>query len=219
LTKKSDIPARIVHAAVALFSRQGYHGTTTREIARLADVSEVTVFRHFEHKEAIFWSALSASCSAIKLRRDLLEKISECDTPEVVLPQILSHFVDAAIVSPELLRLIAIAFLEVRGKAEEVCREHLAPLFSTITEYLQANIVSGRVRHLDPTILTAAIALTVIAQPELAKVIQGFGLSKLDSRRAIVEYTNFWLGALVPAEQSHSSSLAGYRAVNSNISD
>src|SRR6185369_12961371 len=128
-----------VRAAVALFSRQGYHGTTTREIARLADVSEVTVFRYFEHKEDIFLSALTFSFSAIQPRRQLLDRISECDTPEIVIPQILSLFVDAAMFSPELIRMIAIAFLEVRGKAEEVCREHLATLFSTITEYLQAN--------------------------------------------------------------------------------
>lgn len=198
MPKKSDISTRIVRAAVALFSRQGYHGTTTREIARLADVSEVTVFRYFERKEDIFWSALRSSFSAIKPRRDLLDRISECDTPEKVLPQILSMFVDATIFSPELIRLIAIAFLEVRGNAEEVCREHLGPLFSTITEYLQANVVSGRVRQLNPIISTMAIGLTVFALPELSRVVQGCRLSKLDSREAIEEFTSFWLGALVP---------------------
>jgi AcrR family transcriptional regulator len=215
MSRKSDISTRIVHAAVALFSRQGYHGTTTREIARLADVSEVTVFRYFEHKEDIFWSALSSSFSAIKPRRDLLDRISDSDTPQVVLPQILSLFVDAANFSPELIRLIAIAFLEVRGKAEDVCREHLSPLFSTITEYLQANIVSGRVRDLDPIILTTAIALTVIAQPELSKVVQGCRLSRLDSRRAIDEYTNFWLSALVPANSDRNHSVLAAEAPTS----
>ena len=208
MAKRSEIPARIIHAAVALFSRQGYHGTTTREIARLADVSEVTVFRYFEHKEDIFWSALTSSFSAIKPRRDMLDRISECDRPEVVLPQILGLFVDVAILSPELIRLVAIAFLEVRGKAEEVCREHLAPLFSVIAEYLEANVVSGRVRQLDPIIMTTAIALTVIAQPELSKVIQGYRLSKLDSRRAVDEYVSFWLGALVPAKIERQDSLS-----------
>lgn len=204
MAKRSEIPARIIHAAVALFSRQGYHGTTTREIARLADVSEVTVFRYFD----IFWSALTSSFSAIKPRRDMLDRISECDRPEVVLPQILGLFVDVAILSPELIRLVAIAFLEVRGKAEEVCREHLAPLFSVIAEYLEANVVSGRVRQLDPIIMTTAIALTVIAQPELSKVIQGYRLSKLDSRRAVDEYVSFWLGALVPAKIERQDSLS-----------
>jgi AcrR family transcriptional regulator len=182
---------------VALFSRQGYHGTTTRDIAQLAGVSEVTLFRYFESKEVVFGAALSSSFAAIELRRDLLDRISQDDAPEAVLRKILSIFVDSTIVSPELMRLIAISFLEVRGKAEEVCRAHLTPLFGTITEYLQANILSGRVRQHDPMIMATAIALTVIAQPELSKVFRESRQSTLESRRAIDEYASFWLDALV----------------------
>lgn len=203
MNKKSEVPNRIVHAAVALFSRQGYHGTSTREIARLADVSEVTVFRYFEHKEDIFWAALRSSFRTIKPRLDLLDKISQRDAPEVVLPKILSLFGDAATYSPELVRLIGVAFLEVRGKVEGVCREHLSPLFSSIAEYLEANIKSGRIRNLNPAILTTAIALTIIAQPELSMFVDGHRNSRRDSRRTIDEYTAFWLSVLVPrAEES-----------------
>ena len=56
--RASAVPGRNVKAAVCLFLRQYYLGTPTREIARLEDVSEVTVFRDFEHKDDIFWSAL-----------------------------------------------------------------------------------------------------------------------------------------------------------------
>ncbi len=195
----SEVQGRIVHAAVALFSRQGYHGTSTREIARLADVSEVTVFRYFEHKDEIFWSALQSSFSTIKPRLDSLDRTSKRDTPEVVLPEIISLLVDIATFSPELVRLIAVAFLELRGRAEEVCREHLTPLFTVISGYLATNIENGRVRNLNPTIVTAAIALTVIVQPELSKLIDSSRLSRLGGREAIDEYTAFWLNVLIPS--------------------
>jgi len=197
MNRRSEIPNRIVHAAVALFSRQGYHGTSTREIARLADVSEVTVFRYFERKEDIFWAALKSSFSTIKPRLDLLDKVSQRDAPEVVLPKILSLFGDIATYSPELVRLIAVAFLEVRGKVEDVCREHLSPLFSSVVDYLEANIKAGRIRNLNPAILITAIALTIVAQPELFRFVEGHRGPRLDSRRAIDEYTAFWLSVLV----------------------
>jgi len=197
--RATEVQGRIVHAAVALFSRQGYHGTSTREIARLADVSEVTVFRYFEHKDDIFWSALQSSFSSIKPRLDSLDRTSKRETPEVVLPQIISLLVDVATFSPELVRLIAVAFLELRGKAEEVCRENLAPLFTAISGYLATNIESGKLRNLNPAIVTAAIALTVIAQPELSKLIDGSRLSQLGGRETIDEYSAFWLNVLVPS--------------------
>ena len=205
MNRKSEIPNRIVHAAVALFSRQGYQGTSTREIARLADVSEVTLFRYFEHKEDIFWAALISSFRTIKPRLDLLDKVSHRDAPELVLPKILSLFGDAATYSPELVRLIGIAFLEVRGKVESVCREHLSPLFNSIADYLEANIKAGRIRNLNPAILTTAIALTIIAQPELSRFFEGHRDSRLDSRRTIDEYTAFWLSVLVPPAEEGAS--------------
>lgn len=42
---------RLIEAAAQLFGQQGYAGTTTRSIAEAADVTEVTLFRHFGSKE------------------------------------------------------------------------------------------------------------------------------------------------------------------------
>jgi len=204
MPKKSDVSSRIVRAATALFSRQGYHGTSTREIARLADVSEVTLYRYFEHKEDVFWSALAYCFETIKPRLGSLEPGARDLPPEIVLPRILSILIDTATFSPELVRLIAIALLEVRGKAEEVCRDHLSPIFVVIERYLQSNMDAGRLRNLNPAITTTGIAMTVFAQPELSKLIVGCGLSKMDSREAVETYTRFWLGALLPTVEQTS---------------
>ena len=183
---------------MALFSRQGYHGTSTREIARLADVSEVTLYRYFEHKEDIFWSALISCFEGLGPRLGSLDPGARNAMPEVVLPRILSMMIDTATFSPELIRLIAVALLEVRGRAEEVCREHLTPLFTAISNYLAVNIQAGKVRNLDPAITTLAIASTAFAQSSLSTLVMGSRLSTFDSRQTIDAYTAFWLGVLAP---------------------
>jgi len=204
----SEVPGRIARAAIALFSRQGYHATSTREIARLADVSEVTVFRYFEHKEDIFLSALQTSFSAIKPRLDLFGRSPERHAPEAMLPQMLGLLVDIATFSPELVRLIGVAFLELHGRAEEVCYGHLAPLFTAITGYLTTNMENGKLRNLNPAIVTVAMALTVIAQPEVSKLIAGSRFSRLGGRESIDEYSSFWLKVLVPMPQEPGQTLA-----------
>src|SRR3954470_496472 len=87
---KTDVPSRITRAAIALFSRQGYHGTSTREIARLADVSEVTLFRYFERKEDVFWAALAACFDTLTPRLSALESNGRNAAPEVFVPRILN---------------------------------------------------------------------------------------------------------------------------------
>ena len=198
-TRNSDRTDKIVQAAAQLFARQGYHGTSTREIARLADVSENTLFRHFDHKEDLFWSALRARSAGLKLRRDLLDGIAEGDDPQVVLPKIIDLLVDTVIFKPELLRLIAVAFLELHWKTDWFCKEYLSPIFSAISRYMEMNIESERVRNLDPTIVTAALVTTVMAHAEISRLIDGDKkISFPGSKEAASAYTKFWLDVLTP---------------------
>jgi AcrR family transcriptional regulator len=213
MPKKSEVPARIIRAAVALFSRQGYHGTSTRDIARLADVSEVTIYRYFEHKEDIFWSALASCFSTIKPRLSLLDTSAGPDLPEIILPRVLNLLTDLATFSPDMVRMIAVAFVEFRGRAEEECREHLGPLFTAITHYLEGSIERGKIRNLNPALMTAGIALTVFAQPELSTFIEGCRISKLDGRQTIEAYSAFWLGALLPTPQERSSMISSKEVI------
>ena len=53
--------AAIVKAVRRVFAEKGFHGTTTRELARAAGVSEGLLFKHFPNKEALY-SAMQISC-------------------------------------------------------------------------------------------------------------------------------------------------------------
>src|SRR3954469_9702423 len=53
--------AAIIKAVRRLFADNGFHGTTTRELAQAAGVSEALLFKHFPNKEALY-SAMQMSC-------------------------------------------------------------------------------------------------------------------------------------------------------------
>jgi AcrR family transcriptional regulator len=54
--------AAIIRTVGCVFAEKGFHGTTTRELAKAAGVSEALLFRHFPNKEALF-SAIKSSCT------------------------------------------------------------------------------------------------------------------------------------------------------------
>jgi AcrR family transcriptional regulator len=54
--------AAIVAAVRQVFAEKGFHGTTTRELACDAGVSEALLFKHFPNKEALY-AAMQISCS------------------------------------------------------------------------------------------------------------------------------------------------------------
>jgi len=194
----SEIPGRISRAAIALFARQGYHGTSTREIARLADVSEVTLFRYFACKEDLFQSALDASFSGISARLVSLDRSMDSRGQQAVLPKIMSLLIDINTISPELTKLVAVAFLELHGKAEQTCCDRLADLFGAITRHLAAGIERGELRDLNPVMVAAAMASTVIALPQLSNLVADSTFSHMSNRESIDEHAKFWQKVLVP---------------------
>ncbi|MFB2833936.1 TetR/AcrR family transcriptional regulator [Floridanema evergladense] len=73
---------RIIKAAQKLFARQGYDGTTTRDLATAAGVAEGTVFRHFANKKAILIEV--ATQGWVEILTDLLTELSEMGSYEAV---------------------------------------------------------------------------------------------------------------------------------------
>lgn len=53
--------AAIIRAARSVFVEKGFFGTTTRQLANAAGVSEALLFKHFPSKEALY-SAILVSC-------------------------------------------------------------------------------------------------------------------------------------------------------------
>ncbi len=63
---------RIVDAALPLFARKGFAGTTTKEIAEAAEVSEALVFKHFPTKAALYGAIQDFGC---RIKEEALERL------------------------------------------------------------------------------------------------------------------------------------------------
>lgn len=58
-SRRSKRRQRILEAALDLFSRQGFHRTSTRQIAQAAGVAEGTIFNYFATKKDLLVAAMS----------------------------------------------------------------------------------------------------------------------------------------------------------------
>ena len=61
---------RILEVAKQLFASQGFHATTTREIARAAGLATGTMFNYFSSKEAIVGSLASEALAEVRTSFD-----------------------------------------------------------------------------------------------------------------------------------------------------
>jgi AcrR family transcriptional regulator len=54
-----NVRDQLLAAAAQVYAEAGYRGATTRRIAQLAGVNEITLFRHFGSKEALLHEAIA----------------------------------------------------------------------------------------------------------------------------------------------------------------
>jgi len=192
--EKSVTGARIVEAAVQLFSRQGYKGTSTREIAQLAGVNEATLFRYFARKADLFWAAAESRLTRLKLGRELQNGLATDVDPAIVVPMLVEFVMDVIGRHPELTRLLYVAGFELPG-ADRMFREHLGPIFDTVNAYFGRCAARGAICNLEPTFATLGLAGAVSAHRNLHQLFTGRDL-RWDVQELAPAYAQFWLNAL-----------------------
>lgn len=201
--------AEIVAAAGKLFASQGYHGTSTREISQLSGFSENTIFRYFGCKEDLFWAAIRAHASALKSQGGFLDGIQAGDSPSVVLPRIFELLTEFVNDKHEALRLICIAFIELRGRSDSLCRELFSPLVSEVNHYLARSVEKGELmEEVDPSLATSSLVAMVLMHPHLSRMTSDNNQPPIDSQDAVIAYSRFWLNILRPRLQHRSTSMS-----------
>ena len=192
--ERSVTEVRLVEAAVQLFSRQGFKGTSTRDIANLAGVNEATLFRYFAKKADLFWAAAESRLTRLKFGRELQNGLTTDLDPDVIVPMLAAFVVENMSERPELMRLLYVARFELPG-ADRMLRDHLGPIFDAVNAYFTRCAAKGLIRDLDPAIATLGLAGAVSAHLTLHELFTGQD-SPSGTQNAAPVYAQLWLNAL-----------------------
>jgi AcrR family transcriptional regulator len=188
---------RIIDASVQMFSRLGYVRSSTREIASLAGVTEVTVFRHFPKKRDLFWAAAESCLGRLQVKGELSDLIKTDVAPQVVLPKFVASLVELIHQQPETIRLLYVCLFELDDGSDMLICKHLVPPFESFREYLSRAARKGLV-HVDPEVATLSMAASIAAQHGLRHLVRNEPCSLTETNVAISALTRFWLHALLP---------------------
>jgi len=140
--------AAIIKAVQKVFAEKGFDGTTTRELAEAAGVSEALLFKHFPNKEALY-SAMQTSCCQGK--DPVIEKLRALE-PSTSALVTLVHFMFSRKVGVRLaeddedaihMRLIQRSMLEDGGFARFHLRQVAAGWIPKFDECLKAAVAAG----------------------------------------------------------------------------
>jgi AcrR family transcriptional regulator len=123
----SSTRQRLINAALELFSSQGVTETTTRQIAELAQVNEVTLFRQFGNKQGLLLAVIEDSAVFTHLAESLREQVNQTSQLDQALKNYASDRLQVLEQIPELLRSVV-------GEAGQYTLENRRALGRGITQ-------------------------------------------------------------------------------------
>ncbi len=141
---------RIIKAAQRLFARQGFDGTTTRDLAIAAGVAEGTLFRHFANKKAILIEV--ATLGWVEILTDLLTELSEMGSYEAV-GQVMRRRMFNLQENADLMR---VCFMEAQfhpDLRDRVQTEVIAKMTDVAEAFFQTAMDKGIYRRMNPKIV------------------------------------------------------------------
>jgi AcrR family transcriptional regulator len=146
--------ASIISAATALFAAKGFNGTTTKEIAQTAGISEALVFKHFPTKRALY-AAILAEKVQISQLMDTVEAAAEKRDDARVFTLIASFRIHRA-ADPTLLRLLLFSALEGHQLSDMFFRNRHRVFYEYLSTYIGRRCEEGIFRCLDPLLAAQA---------------------------------------------------------------
>jgi TetR/AcrR family transcriptional regulator len=155
---------QLLEVAMSVFSRRGFKGATTKEIAAEAGVTEGVVFQHFPSKEALYSAVLELHLKAGDEDRWIKEisRLMERNDDEGVFLSFISRILFSYRNDPMIERVILFAALE--GHEQGLARMHkqFAPVFEIFMEYIIRRQQEGALANCNPYAIM--IALGGVAQ-------------------------------------------------------
>jgi TetR/AcrR family transcriptional regulator len=166
-TVSSRLPAtdrrrQLLEAALDVFSRKGFEGSTTKEIAAAAGVTEAIVFRHFPSKQALYAAILEhqgqlcASDAWLEQIRALMERNDD----EGILRALASAMMSGYRNDARFERLMLFAALEGHEQGLAHHRRWALPVFGMLHEYFHRRQNEGALREANIGAIVLAIAGT-----------------------------------------------------------
>lgn len=150
---------QLIGVAVALFSRKGFSGTTTKEIAAAAGVTEALIFRHFPTKDALYDAILRwrVEQSGTTNWREILQPLADRRDDEGIIRAVTSNLLAFHRENVDFLRLMFFAVLENHELAESFRESQVRPVYEFLRDYIAIRQEEGAFRSLDPGTVVRAI--------------------------------------------------------------
>ena len=137
---------RLINAAFELFTSQGITETTTRQIAELAEVNEVTLFRQFGNKQGLLLAVINESEAFAQLGKSLVQQGGQNSSINQVLKNYARDQLQVLDQIPDFVRSVVGEAGQYPAANRQALGQSLTQANQRVAQYLETTIQQGQLR-------------------------------------------------------------------------
>jgi AcrR family transcriptional regulator len=184
LLMKHDRRQDILAAAMDLFAKKGFRGTTTRDLASQAEVNEAIIFRHFNNKQELYSAILEHKVHESRdAHLEGLERLASENDDEKFFQAASTHFLEKHENDTTFMRLLLFSALEGHELSDMFVASITAR--NPIAAYIARRMDEGVFRRMNPQ-LAARGFVGMFASFILWQEIFGFKKTQPFDREEVV---------------------------------
>jgi AcrR family transcriptional regulator len=184
---------QVLAVATALFARQGFRGTTTKQIAGKARVNEAILFRHFPTKRDLYWAVIEEKCQGRPQRKALEAQLAAAGDEKQTFAAIAAGMLERNAADMSFTRLLLFSALEEHALSERFFQTYAAGYYEILADYIRQRIKAGGFRDVDPLLAARGFLGMVVYHLLVQELFGGKRYQKYDHWRVAETLTAIWL--------------------------
>jgi TetR/AcrR family transcriptional regulator len=194
-----DRRQQLIRVAIRLFSQKGFSGTTTKEIALAAGVTEALIFRHFATKDDLYAAILDYKASEVRVEDTLdeLREYAERRDDEGLFGALGSKILEHYRKDLDFMRLMFYSALECHKLAHHFCEKQLTPIQDFLSDYVTLRQGEGAFRRCNAQAAVRAF-IGMYVHHALANRLLQLKVLDISDEEVIETFTRIFLDGLRP---------------------
>ena len=181
----------IIRAAMEVFARNGFGGSTTREIAENAGISEAMIYSHFRNKQDLYTAIIDEKLQESEPLYYPLDAMRNKDDPRVF-TTIVSNYLRRHSEDTTFLRLLLFSALEGHELASMFVAGPVRKFFEFLADYIRERIDEGAFKPVNPEITSRCLLGMVHYFVLLREILGDDTLNPIDPTAAIETIVNIF---------------------------
>jgi AcrR family transcriptional regulator len=187
---------QIVRVAAELFSKSGFSGTTTKEIADRAGVSEAIIFRHFASKEALYSAIIDHKVQqAITQMRQHLDEAAARRDDRAFFGLFAFGLLEFHLRDRSFMRLLLFSALEGHDLSRIFFNSTVRIMRRDLLRYIKLRIADGAYRRVDAAVAARAFVGMLLYHIQVRTIFEVDDL-KISNRLLADRFVELFLDGL-----------------------